>query len=69
MPVKLNNGGRVKKKKKFPKGHSCPLCERAFQVWPIGWDGHAEYRCPAVARFPQTERKSQYKRRVLGQAA
>lgn len=42
----------------------CPACrEMVFQVWPEGWDSHAEHRCAGITATDAASRKAEFKRR------
>jgi uncharacterized protein (DUF433 family) len=42
----------------------CPSCrELVFQVWPEGWDSHAEHRCAGITATDAMARKTEFKQR------
>ncbi len=42
----------------------CPACrDKVFQVWPEGWDAHAEYKCSGVLGGTEEKRKAEFKNR------
>jgi hypothetical protein len=44
----------------------CPLCsDMVFEMWPEGWDAHAEHRCRGVSGATVEERKADFKRLTL----
>ena len=44
----------------------CPLCKKKrFVDFPVGWDGHAEYKCDAIPKnIDGKKRKQIYKKRL-----
>lgn len=42
---------------------TCPACSKEFAAFPLGWDGHAAYRCPGLSESNPEDRKREYKRR------
>jgi hypothetical protein len=44
----------------------CPLCSaKDFKMWPFGWDAHAAHKCTALKANTGTDRKSEYKGRLI----
>ncbi len=42
----------------------CPACRTmVFQLWPEGWDSHAEHRCAGITAVDPVRRKAEFKRR------
>lgn len=44
----------------------CPLCnDKEFKNFPVGWDGHAEFKCEAIPKnIKRDDRKSYYKKKL-----
>jgi uncharacterized protein (DUF433 family) len=42
----------------------CPACRAlVFQLWPEGWDSHAEHRCSGITAIDPQARKREFKKR------
>jgi len=42
----------------------CPACgQKVFEMWPEGWDAHAEHRCAGLSGVTPEERKAEFKSR------
>ena len=40
----------------------CPACaDMTFEMWPEGWDAHAEHKCAGVEGNTAEERKTDFK--------
>ncbi len=40
----------------------CPACAKmVFEMWPEGWDAHAEYKCEGVSGDTGEEHKADFK--------
>jgi len=43
----------------------CPACGKfEFQMWPEGWDAHAEHRCEGLTSGTPEERKKEFKSKL-----
>ena len=45
----------------------CPGCgKKEFKQWPLGWDGHAAFKCEGLSAVGPEERKNEFRRKYLG---
>lgn len=69
MPVERNrdgvimNAGQLTSNEVVRDRVLCPGCQnKVFEMWPLGWDAHAAFKCVGVKGGSEDERKEDFKR-------